>query len=47
METIKSRNQTSATYNQAVADDIAKRVCESYHTLFNAFHQRMQNLSAS
>ncbi|WP_180682350.1 nucleotidyltransferase substrate binding protein [Tepidicella baoligensis] len=47
METIKSRNQTSHTYNQTIADDIAKRVCESYHTLFKAFHQRMQSLSAS
>ena len=47
METIKSQNQTSNTYNQTVADDIAKKVCESYHTLFNAFHKRMQNLSAS
>ncbi|WP_101048450.1 nucleotidyltransferase substrate binding protein [Macromonas nakdongensis] len=47
METIKSRNQTSHTYNQAVADDIAQRVCGQYHPLFIAFHQHMQTLAAA
>lgn len=44
METIKSRNQTSHTYNQAVANDIANRICEQYHPLFVAFEQRMARL---
>lgn len=46
METIKSRNLTSHTYNQAVADDIALRVCEQYHPLFVAFERRMAQLPA-
>lgn len=46
METINSRNRTSHTYNQNVANDIAERICAQYQPIFSAFHQRMQKLSA-
>jgi nucleotidyltransferase substrate binding protein (TIGR01987 family) len=44
MEMIRSRNLTSHTYNQEVADDIVERVITLYHKLFLAFEQRMQGL---
>lgn len=40
MEMIKSRNQTSHTYNQAVADAIVNQVISSYHALFLALRDR-------
>lgn len=45
MEMIMSRNQTSHTYNQAVADDIASRITDRYHSLFSAFLTRMKELA--
>jgi nucleotidyltransferase substrate binding protein (TIGR01987 family) len=44
MEMIRSRNQTSHTYNQEVADEIVERVITLYHDLFLAFEKRMQGL---
>lgn len=44
MEMIQSRNLTSHTYNQEVADEIVERVITHYHDLFLAFEQRMQGL---
>lgn len=44
MEMIQSRNQTSHTYNQNVADEIVERVISHYHGLFLAFEERMQDL---
>ncbi|HAT7073662.1 TPA: nucleotidyltransferase [Legionella pneumophila] len=44
MEMIKSRNQTSHTYNQSVADEIVKNIINSYHTSFQAFLDKMQGL---
>jgi nucleotidyltransferase substrate binding protein (TIGR01987 family) len=44
MEMIQSRNQTSHTYNQAVADEIVGKVITLYHDLFLAFEKRMQGL---
>ena len=44
MEMIRSRNQTSHTYNQEVADEIAEKIAGRYHRLFLAFEQRMQDL---
>jgi nucleotidyltransferase substrate binding protein (TIGR01987 family) len=44
MEMIPSRNQTSHTYNQEIADEIAEKVTVSYHDLFKAFEKRMQDL---
>lgn len=46
METIKSRHQVVHTYDPAVADDIAQRVCHQYQPLFSAFADtcnRLQN----
>lgn len=44
MEMIKSRNQTSHTYNQTVADDIVTKIIELYHQYFQAFLETMQRL---
>jgi nucleotidyltransferase substrate binding protein (TIGR01987 family) len=44
MEMIQSRNQTSHTYNQEVADEIAEKVTALYHELFRAFEKRMLGL---
>ncbi len=45
MEMIKSRNKTSHTYNLNVAEDIVKKILNSYFSLFKDFHQKMTNLS--
>jgi len=47
MEMIKSRNQTSHTYNQSTADDIADKVCNRYIQEFFALEKKMQGLSKS
>jgi hypothetical protein len=44
MEMIRSRNQTSHTYNEEVANDIARRIIGTYHNLFEQFAERMQSL---
>lgn len=44
MEMIKSRNQTSHTYNQSVADDIAKKVIHSYYPLFVQLQSTLEGL---
>lgn len=44
MEMIQSRNKTSHTYNQEVADEISAKVTDVYHDLFMAFEKRMQDL---
>jgi nucleotidyltransferase substrate binding protein (TIGR01987 family) len=44
MEMIQSRNQTSHTYNQEVADEIVQKVITLYYDLFLAFEKRMQGL---
>ena len=43
MEMIGSRNLTSHTYNQAVADEIVARIMGSYFELFEVFLARMTN----
>lgn len=45
MEMIKSRNQSSHTYNQEIADEIAGNVILIYFKLFVEFGQRMQALT--
>lgn len=42
MEMIKSRNQSSHTYNQAVADDIVHKIMTLYHPSFQTFLKKMQ-----
>jgi nucleotidyltransferase substrate binding protein (TIGR01987 family) len=47
MEMIKSRNQTSHTYNQSTADDISQKICQDYILQFNELEKRMQGLAKS
>lgn len=44
MEMIKSRNQTSHTYQQKVADEIAGNIVERYFPLFQHFLSKMNHL---
>ncbi|ETO94517.1 nucleotidyltransferase substrate binding protein [Legionella oakridgensis] len=44
MEMIKSRNQTSHTYNQKVADEIVFHIKERYYFCFEQFLEKMQVL---
>lgn len=44
MEMIQSRNKTSHTYNQDVADEIAGKVTAEYRDLFVAFEKKLQDL---
>ena len=46
MEMIQSRNQTSHTYNQKIADAIVGRIIDRYFPLFEAFLSRMAGLVA-
>lgn len=41
MEMTKRRNQSSHTYNEAVANDIARKVLQRYHPLFAQFEAQM------
>ena len=45
MEMIKSRNQTSHTYNQKIADAIVDRILESYFPLFESLSCRLTELA--
>jgi len=47
MEMIKSRNQSSHTYNQKVAEEIVAEILSRYHSLFHDFLLRMQDLASS
>ena len=44
MEMIKSRNQTSYTYNDETAAEIAERITSCYVRLFNDFKAKMESL---
>lgn len=44
MDMIKSRNKTSHTYNEEVADEIFKNIITQYHTEFLAFRDKMESL---
>ena len=44
MEMIKSRNQTSHTYNDETAAEIAERITSCYVRLFNDFKAKMESL---
>lgn len=46
MAMIKSRNQTSHTYDQAVAEATAALILEIYYPLFTAFQRKMQQIAA-
>jgi nucleotidyltransferase substrate binding protein (TIGR01987 family) len=44
MAMIRSRNQSSHTYNQAIAEAIVGAVIGQYHALLVAFEQRMRKI---
>jgi nucleotidyltransferase substrate binding protein (TIGR01987 family) len=44
MDMIKSRNQTSHTYNEAIADEIAEDILRRYFILFSVFEQKMESI---
>lgn len=44
METIRSRNLSSHTYNEKIADEIYMKILQSYESLFLAFHEKMKSL---
>ncbi len=44
MDMITSRNQSSHTYNEEIANVIAQRIIELYYPLFIALQNRMQEL---
>ncbi|MCH2533333.1 MAG: nucleotidyltransferase substrate binding protein [Bdellovibrionales bacterium] len=44
MEMIKSRNKTSHTYNQSVADEITQKITNLYFPLFEEFEKTAKNL---
>ena len=45
MEMVKSRNQTSHTYNKAVASEIVEKLTRDYFPEFQAFMKKMTELS--
>ncbi len=44
METLKSRNKTSHTYNQEIAENIANDILNHYYKLFTDFEIRMEKI---
>ena len=46
MEMIKSRNQTSHTYNKKTALDIVEKIHKFYHLAFLAFSKKMNELAS-
>jgi len=44
MEMIKSRNQTSHTYNKTTADDISNRIISDYNLLFSGLLDKLKEL---
>jgi nucleotidyltransferase substrate binding protein (TIGR01987 family) len=46
MEMIKSRNQTSHTYNEGIADGIVQNILSLYHACFIDFLAKMKELKS-
>lgn len=44
MEMIQNRNQTTHTYNEKTAEEIAKAIVESYHHAFLEFQAKLAEL---
>ena len=44
MEMIKSRNQSSYTYNKLVASQIARKIQLTYYPAFKLFYEKMESL---
>lgn len=47
MDMINSRNKTSHTYNEQIADEIFFKIMHEYHVLFVEFANKMELLSQS
>jgi len=47
MDTIKSRNKSSHTYNEEVAEKIVKEILTIYFDLFTTFKQKMLDIQAN
>lgn len=45
METIRSRNLSAHTYDEARADQLTQRIADRYLSLFQVFAARMQTLT--
>lgn len=45
MEMIKSRNQSTHTYNEATALEIVHKILTLYHGLFQEFKNKMDGLA--
>ena len=45
MEMIKSRKQSSHTYNQEVADEITEKIIQQYYALFAEFKNKIKTLA--
>ena len=43
MEMIKSRNQSSHTYNESIANEIKNKILTQYFSLFVAFKEKMKS----
>ncbi len=46
MDMIKSRNETSHTYNEEIAEEIIQKIITVYHPLFLEFLRKMQSMKA-
>lgn len=46
MEMIKSRNQSSHTYNEEIAEEIIENILSRYYQLFIAFKEKMESLKS-
>ena len=46
MDTIRSRNKSSHTYNEGTAREIAEKIINNYIKLFKAFQDKMEELRA-
>jgi nucleotidyltransferase substrate binding protein (TIGR01987 family) len=44
MQMIRSRNQTSHTYNKSIADEIVEHIINDYAVAFNEFYEKMLSL---
>ncbi|MFE3869301.1 nucleotidyltransferase substrate binding protein [Flavobacterium sp. LS2P90] len=44
MEMIKSRNQSTHTYNESIANEIRDRILNYYYDLFVSFKEKMKEL---
>lgn len=46
MDMIKSRNQSSHTYNEQIAEDISSKIVETYYQLFKDLESKLYDLKS-